>query len=281
MTMAEVRVAESAGACYGVDRALELVERALDSGEGPVKTLGPLIHNPTVVAELAARGAEVVEDVHQEPGTTLVLRTHGVEPDVEREAREGGLKVIDATCPFVTKTHVAARRLHDEGYQVIVVGEAGHPEVVATCAHAPGAIVIGSPEELASIKLGRRVGIVVQTTQSAELLSQVTAAIVSKVDELRVMNTICDATSERQNAAAELASKADCMVVIGGRNSANTTRLAEICERCCPATHHIEQASELEPGWFEGASLIGVTAGASTPAAQISQVVASINAMAN
>jgi 4-hydroxy-3-methylbut-2-enyl diphosphate reductase len=276
MGMAEVRVAESAGACYGVDRALAMVEKALAEADGPVKTLGPLIHNPTVVADLASRGATVTDDVRQPAGTTLVLRTHGVKPEVERQAKDLGLEVIDATCPFVTKTHVAARRLHDEGYQVIVVGEAGHPEVEATCAHAPGAVVVGSPDELDGIELGRRVGIVVQTTQSADLLSSVVAAIVARVEELRVINTICDATSERQHAAAQLAAEADRMVVIGGRNSANTTRLAEICERACPRTYHIETADELEASWFDGAELIGVTAGASTPASQISQVVEAI-----
>jgi 4-hydroxy-3-methylbut-2-enyl diphosphate reductase len=280
MTMAApvVRVAEHAGACYGVNRALGLVEDALDGAKGPVRTLGPLIHNPSVVAALAARGAEVAEDCDLPAGTTLVLRTHGVAPQVIADALARGLEVIDATCPFVTKTHVAARMLAEEGYQVVVVGEAGHPEVEATCAHAPGALVVGSADDAETAELGRRVGLVVQTTQSAALLAEVVARIAPRVEELRVLNTICDATSERQRAAASLAEESDCMVVIGGRNSANTTRLAEICQSRCPDTRHVEQASEIEPSWLIGKRAIGVTAGASTPAAQIEEAVRTIRA---
>ncbi len=278
--MAEIVVARHAGACYGVERALDLVEEALASGEAPVRTLGPLIHNPLVVEGLERRGCRVCSEVPADGAGTLVLRTHGVLPDVERRARESGLAVVDATCPYVTKTHVAARRLADEGYQVLVVGEAGHPEVDATAAHAPGSVVVGGVCDLEGLALSRRVGVVVQTTQSRRLLEEVVSWLVGRVEELRVCNTICSATDERQRAAAELAGGVDAMVVIGGRNSANTTRLAEICAGRCPGTHHVEDASELEAAWFAGAARVGVTAGASTPASQIAACVDAIEALA-
>ena len=274
--MAEIRVAAEAGACYGVGRALDMVRKAAAAEPGAVRTLGPLIHNPTVVADLDAKGVEVVEEPDQAAGKTLVLRTHGVTPEVEGAARAACPQVIDATCPFVKRAHNAAEQLTAEGYQVIVVGEAGHPEVEGTVGHAPGAVVIGSAAELADVKIARRVGVVVQTTMRKAILQDVIDALIGQAEEIRLVDTICKATSDRQRAAAELAREADVMVVIGGRISANTTRLAEICRAACPRTHHVEGADELEASWFADASLIGVTAGASTPQDQIDAVCARI-----
>ena len=177
------------------------------------------------------------------------------------------------------KVHLAARRLADEGYQVVVVGEKGHPEVEATLPHAPGAIVVGTVEEARALPGCKKLGVVVQTTQSRVRLSEVVGVLLSKAEEIRVMNTICEATSGHQGACAALAAKADVMVVIGGRISANTTRLAEISSELCPATHHIEGADELLPEWFDGADVIGITAGASTPAGQIEAVRGAIQEM--
>ena len=271
--MAQVVVAEQAGACYGVERALQMVrEAAAAPHQGPIHTLGPLIHNPTVVRELAEAGVTVVEDAHVEPNSTLVLRTHGVTPQVEEEARAAGAQVLDATCPFVKRAHRAAQRLEREGYQVLVVGETGHPEVEGTVGHAPTATVVGSAAELDGITLARKVGVVVQTTQAEANLRAVVAALVGRADEIRVIDTICEATSGHQGACAKLAREADVMVVIGGRNSANTTHLSDIARELCPRTHHIETPDELEAAWFEGAALVGITAGASTPASQIEAV---------
>lgn len=270
--MPEIRVAEQAGACYGVERALDMVGQAVEQSSSPVHTLGPLIHNPQVVRSLEARGVTVVNDVCQEPGSVLVIRSHGVVPGVITQAEARGLEVVDATCPYVKKVHHAAEKLARDGYQVVVVGEKGHPEVEGILGHAPGSIVVGSAEEARALDLHGRVGVVVQTTQSRDLLERVCAALVGGVEELRVVNTICAATSERQAAAAALASRASVMVVIGGRNSGNTRRLASICSERCPRTHHIESPQELEAPWFEGASLVGITAGASTPGSQIEAV---------
>lgn len=277
--MTEIRVAAEAGACYGVERALDMVRKAAAAEPGAVRTLGPLIHNPTVVSDLEAKGVRVVASPEEAAGTTLVLRTHGVMPEVEEAARTACPQVIDATCPFVKRAHQAAEQLTREGYQVIVVGEAGHPEVEGTVGHAPEALVVGSAAELEGVKLGRRVGVVVQTTMRKAILQEVIDALIGRVEELRLVDTICKATSDRQRAAAALAKEADVMVVIGGRNSANTTRLAEICAAACPHTHHVEGAGELEAAWFHGAHLIGITAGASTPQEQIDAVRACIERM--
>lgn len=270
--MAQIRVAREAGACYGVERALQMVEAAADERAGAVRTLGPLIHNPRVVRDLEERGVTVVSSPEEAAGDALLLRTHGVTPDEERRARELCARVLDATCPFVKKVHLAAERLSAEGYQVVVVGEAGHPEVEATLPHAPGAVVVGSADQAAALPHVRKMGVVVQTTARRALLAEVVGALLGVAEEVRVINTICGATAGHQAAADELAREADVMVVIGGRISANTTRLAEISASRCPRTHHVEGADELEAAWFEGADVIGITAGASTPASQIEAV---------
>ena len=270
---AKIVVAEHAGACYGVERALKLARHACEATDTPVHTLGPLIHNPLVVRDLEAAGVELAETLDDARSGTLIIRTHGVVPEVIEEARSRGLEVLDATCPYVKKVHESAAKLVAEGYQLLVIGEAGHPEVEGILGHAgQSAQVVSEPEELDSIELVGKVGVVVQTTQTAARLAEVTAALVGRVRELRIVNTICKATGERQRAAAELAAASDCMVVVGGKNSGNTRRLAEICSSICDRTHHIESEQELEATWFTDARTIGITAGASTPQAHIDRV---------
>lgn len=275
---ARIEIASEAGACYGVERALRMVEDAAKTSTVPVHTLGPLIHNPRVVDDLAAKGVTVVASPEESAGDTLLLRTHGVTPEEERRARELCHDVLDATCPFVKKVHLAASRLYREGYQVVVVGEAGHPEVEATLPHAPGAVVVGDVPKAEELPFCKKIGVVVQTTQSRSNLQHVVSALLDRAEEVRVVNTICDATSGHQGACAELAARADVMIVIGGRISANTKRLAEIAAELCPRTYHIEGADELVPSWLVGAGLIGITAGASTPASQIDAVRRAIEA---
>lgn len=273
-----IEIAEHAGTCYGVQRALDM---ALDAGKaahgGRVHTLGPLIHNPIVVSELENENVRLADSLDEAASGTIIIRAHGVVPQVIDEACERGFEVIDATCPYVKKVHLAAERLVREGYQLLVVGEPGHPEVEGILGHAGSdAHVVSSVDDLAKIELAHKVGIVVQTTQTARNLSEVTAALAPRVRELRVVNTICAATSERQRAAAELARRCDVMFVVGGKNSGNTRRLAQICADVCPQTHHIEEASEIEAAWLDGAAHIGVTAGASTPQTHIERAVARI-----
>lgn len=281
--MPEIRIAREAGACYGVERALQMVRRAAEKTTS-VKTLGPLIHNPQVVRELGEQGVSSIKAASDAQGGVVVLRTHGVTPEEAGVARAQADRVIDATCPYVKNVHKAVELLEGEGYQIVVVGEQGHPEVVATVAHAQSATVIKTAAEARSLTLvGKRketrVGIVVQTTMAANVLGECVAALAPRVHELRVINTICEATSGHQSACADLAREAHVMIVVGGKNSANTTHLAEIARELCPLTYHIESLDELEGSWFDGADLIGITAGASTPAYQIEAVVARIKEM--
>ena len=207
----------------------------------------------------------------------MIIRAHGVVPQVVDTARERGLDVVDATCPYVKKVHVAAERLVREGYRVIVVGEPGHPEVEGILGHAgDNAQVVSCAADADALPLKGKVGLVVQTTQTAQNLAEVVASITPRVQELRVINTICAATSERQQAAASLANRCDCMVVVGGKNSGNTRRLAQICADACESTYHIEEASELQAAWFTDAHHIGITAGASTPQEHIERAVTRI-----
>jgi 4-hydroxy-3-methylbut-2-enyl diphosphate reductase len=276
-----VVVARHAGVCYGVQRALDLAERSAAQG-GPVATFGPLIHNPQAVAGLREQGVEVASSLDDVAEGTLIIRSHGVDPAVIAEAESRGLSVVDATCPFVQAAHRCAADLAQVGYRVVIVGEADHPEVEGILAYAGGsALIVQRAEDLPERGLGRRVGVVVQTTQPQAVLQEVVAALLPRVSELRVCNTICGATAQRQRSASELADEVDVVVVVGGYNSGNTTRLAEICRGRNARTHHVETADELDPAWFAEAEVVGVTAGASTPDAQIQGVIAAIEALSD
>lgn len=276
----KVIVARHAGVCYGVERALKLAGEAA-SGGGEVATLGPLIHNPQAVAALQARGVGVASTLDDVPSGTLIIRSHGVDPAVIVEAESRGLDVIDATCPFVTAAHTCAADLAASGYAVVIVGESDHPEVEGILAHAGGsALIVQHASDLPERLPGRKIGVVVQTTQPPAVLQEVVAALLPRVSELRVCNTICSATAKRQASAAELAETVDVIVVVGGHNSGNTTRLAEICLARNPRTHHVETADELDETWFRDAEVVGVTAGASTPDEQIRGVIDAIEALA-
>lgn len=272
-TMPRVEIAKNAGACYGVERALGIVEEQL-GGELPVYTLGPLIHNPIVVGELEDRGVQAQGDVSLiDAPATVIIRSHGVASAVVDMALKRELNVVDATCPHVKRAQEAAASLAEKGYQVLVVGEPGHPEVEGILSRAgTNAHVVDCLDCLKTIKLNKKVGVVVQTTQTETMLQEIVGAVSTRVRELRIFNTICAATTQRQTAAAELAKVAGCMVVIGGRNSGNTRRLAQVCSLSCTNTHHIESPDEIDPSWFEGVELVGVTAGASTPAGHVQDV---------
>lgn len=277
----KVVVARNAGVCYGVERALKLADEAAAEG-GAVSTLGPLIHNPQAVAALQAKGVSVTGSLDDAPAGTLVIRSHGVDPAVIVEAQARGLTVIDATCPFVSAAQKCAADLTATGYALVIVGESDHPEVAGILAHAGGsALIVQHASDLPARLPGRKVGIVVQTTQSPGVLREVVDALLPRVTELRVCNTICSATAKRQESAAKLAEEVDVIVVVGGHNSGNTKRLTEICEARNDRTHHVETSDELNEDWFRGARVVGITAGASTPDEQIRGVIDAIEAIAS
>jgi len=264
----EIVLADAAGFCFGVKRALELTSKAVDeASQGtPIHTLGPLIHNPQVVANLAAAGVRVIEQPGDAGSGVVIVRSHGVAPKVLSELQSGELEVIDATCPFVQRAMRWARQLKEEGYQVIIVGDRFHPEVQAILGYTDDtAQVVSTPQEIRKLPIARRVGIIAQTTQSNANFKACINELIGRVQELKAFDTICTATEQRQTSAKELAAQVDVMVVIGGRNSANTKRLAELCKERGTATYHIETPAELKSEWFSGAKKVGVTAGASTP----------------
>lgn len=277
----KVLVAQHAGVCYGVQRALNLAHASVEKNAAQnVYSLGPLIHNPQAVEQLRTSGVVVADSPDSLKEGTLIIRSHGVAPSVISAAQERGLHVVDATCPHVSKAQKSAQMLAQEGYLVIIVGEADHPEVAGIKAYAgPEALVVSHAAHLPKKLSSRRVGVVVQTTQVVEILNEVVADLLPRTNELRIFNTICSATAQRQQAARELASKVDVVIVVGGHNSGNTTRLAEICRERNLKTYHVETAQELEPAWFEEAGLVGVTAGASTPDEQMRGVITIIEEM--
>jgi 4-hydroxy-3-methylbut-2-enyl diphosphate reductase len=270
----EIIVADNAGFCFGVKRALELVARAADDTSRRVYTLGALIHNPQEIARLEGSGVKRVGTVSEVEEGTLVLSAHGVDPGVEQDAKTRGLPVIDATCPFVKRAHGHIVTLAREGYSVVILGDPGHREVEGLAARVSGkAAIVATATEAEKLPFRKRYGLVVQTTQRPQALREVGGALAERCRELRVFNTICEATMKRQESARELAEEVDAMIVVGGRNSANTRRLAEICAATGTPTHHVETADELESAWIAGATRVGVTAGASTPGWIIENVV--------
>lgn len=277
----EIERAADAGFCYGVRRALEVVQRAVRNG-GRLKTLGPIVHNWQVVQRLEAMGIEVATEVASLNSHRVAIGTHGVTPQVLERLKSAGVEVIDATCPFVRRAQLAARRLREAGFYVIVFGDQAHAEVQGILGWAGGnARATTEVPELAP--LPRRVGILSQTTRSpgsfARFLEGFIAAYIARLSELRVINTICDATRKMQRAATELAARVDLMIVVGGHHSANTIQLARSCAAIVE-THHIETEAELDPAWLSHRERIGVTAGASTADWVLDEVIARLEQMA-
>jgi (E)-4-hydroxy-3-methyl-but-2-enyl pyrophosphate reductase len=272
----EVIVADNAGFCFGVKRAIKMATDTLDQAPGPVKSLGQLIHNPQVVSLFQRRGLDVVCDLGELPSdSTVVIRSHGVGPEVKLEAMKRSLNVVDTTCPFVTKAQQYAAKLIAENYKVVVIGDAHHPEVIGVVAHTEGkAIVLDSVAEAEKLKFIPRMGVVFQTTHSIGHVQEIVGALLKRGKEVRVFNTLCGATTSMQKTAVELAPTVEAMVIIGGRQSANTAQLAEVCRRVNPRVLQVESADEVDEAWFRGIRRVGVSAGASTPDEVIAEVVA-------
>ena len=260
----EVILADYLGFCYGVKRAI-MIARENASADSTACTLGPIIHNPQMVERLKQEGVGTVERLDDMEKGTVIIRSHGVGPRVYDEAAERGLDLVDATCPHVKKAQLSAKSLVDEGYHVVIIGEKEHPEVRSIFEWSDGqAEIIETEEEAETLVPCAKLGIVCQTTFSGAKFRKVVSCLLAKAREIKILRTICTATDQRQAAAVELAGKVDLMLVIGGKNSANTTRLAQICAEKC-RTYHIETAAELQSEWFDKIEKIGITAGASTP----------------
>ncbi|MBM7555993.1 bifunctional 4-hydroxy-3-methylbut-2-enyl diphosphate reductase/30S ribosomal protein S1 [Halanaerobacter jeridensis] len=262
----EILVGDYAGFCFGVDRAMEIAFEAGESKTDEVYTLGPLIHNPQAVGKLNKVGVGLAEDINDVEEGTIIIRSHGVAPEVIEKAEKKGLEVINATCPFVKKAQEKAKKLKEDGYQVLISGDKNHPEVAGILGFTnEQAIVIEDESDFSKVPNTDKIGVITQTTQSISHLQNLVNYLLPKVKDLKVHNTICTTTSQRQEEAAQLAEKVDLMIVLGGYNSANTNRLAEICCENGVNTHHVETAEELQTDWFTNIKKVGITAGASTP----------------
>ncbi len=268
----EIRLARSAGFCFGVKRAMDKVYEQIEKG-GSLYTLGPIIHNETVVADLESKGVKVLQSLeelkHVQEGS-IVIRSHGVPKEVYRLIEEQGLNCIDVTCPFVKKIHRIAEEESGKGYQIVIIGNDQHPEVegIKGWCSVP-AVVIGTAEEARNFKMteNRKICIVSQTTFNYNKFQELVEIFLEKGYDINVVNTICNATEERQKEAAEIASIADTMIVIGGTHSSNTQKLYEICKERCADTHFIQTLDDLNLGRGVAKSIrcVGITAGASTP----------------
>ena len=268
----KIIVAPHAGFCFGVERAIELAEESAKyTKEGKkVFTYGPLIHNPQEIGRLKTLGINVLENEGQlDRDTVLILRSHGIPPQKERELKSKGVQIVDATCPYVKAVHEAVVKLVNEGYFIVLVGEKNHPEVLGTWGYLRDAkgegIIVETLEDLKPALNKTKVGVIAQTTQNEQFFKEIVGELALWVQELKVINTICNATSVRQEEVRELAPKVDVMLIIGGKNSGNTTRLYKIAKSLNPNSYHIETADELKEEWFQNASTVGISAGASTP----------------
>ncbi|MEM3408581.1 MAG: 4-hydroxy-3-methylbut-2-enyl diphosphate reductase [Candidatus Micrarchaeia archaeon] len=272
----EIIVAEPKGFCFGVKRSIDMVEKAIKEGKKNIQIFGPIVHNPQQIALLEKKGVKMVNTINEIQPGTVFIRAHGVSPEVFKQIKEkAGVEVIDATCPFVKVEQEYAKKLSEEGYQVVIIGEKNHPEALGAQGYAPGSIIIGSVEEARELKETPKIGAVVQTTLEPEAVDDIVAELYHKAKEVRVFNTICQSTKMRQPAARKVAQEADIMIVVGGKNSGNTRRLAEVCSRIKP-TYHIETAAELKKEWFKGVNKVGISAGASTPEFIIDEVIEEI-----
>lgn len=276
--MVEIIVAPNAGFCFGVKRAVKLAEESshLVKDRKRVFTLGPIIHNPQEVGRLKSIGIKPLENEELQEGDAIIIRSHGIPPEKERELKEKGLRVIDATCPYVKAVHEAVCKLSQEGYFIVLIGEKNHPEVIGTLGYLKECngkgIVVESMDDLHEAFRHEKVGVVSQTTQSERFFKEVVGELSLWVKELKVINTICNATSVRQEDVYTLAPEVDVMIIIGGKNSGNTRRLYSIAKSLNERTYHIETSEELNPSWFEGVKRVGITAGASTPGWIIEEV---------
>jgi (E)-4-hydroxy-3-methyl-but-2-enyl pyrophosphate reductase len=284
----EIKLANEMGFCFGVRKAIELVEEyARINPQESVTTFGQLVHNPVVVDKLNGLGIKTTKDRHNlgvvDPGT-VAFTAHGVAPTVIESAKAQGLNVIDATCPLVTLIQQSAKKMVDDGYKVIVYGDKNHPEVISIVGWA-GKDTLATMDfaEIKDMRPPKRLGIVSQSTQILEkfreFVAQVHGHFLGKTKEIHVHNTICAPTTRLQTSADELSQECEVMVVIGGRLSANTEHLAELCRKNGAKTYKIERAEELDPEWFKGVETVGVTAGASTPDESIEDVVARLRAI--
>ena len=281
----EILLAEPRGFCAGVDRAIEIVERALAKFGAPIYVRHEIVHNTYVVNELKQKGAIFIEDLDDvPPDATLVFSAHGVSKATEREAKRRGFRIFDATCPLVTKVHVEVAKLHKEGYEFIMIGHKGHPEVEGTMGQLDSGIhLVGDVADVARIRPAQtdKLAVVTQTTLSVDDAAEISAAVKARFPNVREpkQQDICYATQNRQDAVKVMSPQVDILIVVGSPTSSNSNRLRELAVKLGTESYMVDDASELQPEWFEGKSRVGLTAGASAPEILVKQVIDRIKAL--
>jgi len=278
----KTKIAEHAGTCLGVENAIKIAfEAARRTKNNNIYILGELVHNPDIVKQLETLGVQMIEDVSNlKEGDNLIIRAHGEKKNVYDHCRDNKIRIIDCTCPFVKRTQTLASELEDEGYKVILIGDKEHPEVRGIAAHISDPMIVSNSEEIKKdiIKDYQNIGILSQTTQKKDNFRDIISSIVNYPKQIKIHNTICSATSKRQDSAIKLCNDVDLMLVIGGKNSANTKNLYELCSDRLK-TYWIPNKDEIKKEWFNGVSTIGVTAGASTPSHVVDEVVDSLESL--
>ena len=283
--ISEVILAEPRGFCAGVDRAIEIVERAIAKFGAPIYVRHEIVHNTYVVNELKAKGAIFIEELADvPPGATLVFSAHGVSKAVEQEARDRGFSIFDATCPLVTKVHVEVAKLAKEGYEFIMIGHKGHPEVEGTMGQLSSGIhLVEDVEDVARVAPSQtdRLAVVTQTTLSVDDAADIAAAVRERFPKVREpkQQDICYATQNRQDAVKIMSPQVDLVIVVGSPTSSNSNRLRELAQRLGTQSYMVDSAAELKPEWFEGKARIGITAGASAPEVLVREVIDRVRAL--
>jgi len=283
--MNEILLAEPRGFCAGVDRAIEIVERALAKFGRPIYVRHEIVHNTYVVNDLKAKGAIFIEELSDvPPGATLVFSAHGVSRAVQEEAQARGFQIFDATCPLVTKVHVEVAKLHKEGFEFIMIGHKGHPEVEGTMGQLDSGIhLVEDAADVARIQPAQtqRLAVVTQTTLSVDDAAHIMAAVKARFPSIREpkQQDICYATQNRQDAVKLLSPQVDVVIVVGSPTSSNSNRLREVALKLGTPSYMVDSAEELQPEWFEGRSRVGLTAGASAPEILVRQVIERIKAL--
>jgi 4-hydroxy-3-methylbut-2-enyl diphosphate reductase len=285
MQLQEVLLAEPRGFCAGVDRAIEIVERALDKFGAPIYVRHEIVHNTHVVNDLRARGAIFIEELSDvPPGATLIFSAHGVSKAVQDEALARGFQIFDATCPLVTKVHVEVAKLHKEGYEFLMIGHKGHPEVEGTMGQLESGIhLVEDVADVARVHPAQteKLAMVTQTTLSVDDAAEIAAAIQARFPKVRLpkQQDICYATQNRQDAVKLLSPMVDVVIVVGSPTSSNSNRLAELARKLGVDAHMVDHADELQAQWLDGKARVGLTAGASAPDVLVQAVITRLRAM--
>lgn len=275
----QIELAENYGFCFGVKRAIKIAEENRNSA-----TYGPLIHNSNEIARLESDfKVGLVEDFKTfKKGDTAIVRTHGIVKDELEKLHKSGINVVDATCPFVTKPQEIAQEMSEEGYDVLIFGDGAHPEIKGVKSYAThGAIVVNSIKDVKKLKLKDKIALISQTTRKVEDYLEISNYLIPRYKEVRVFNTICNATFDNQVAVRDISELADVMVIIGGKNSSNTKQLFNIAKERCFDSYHIEDESEIDYSWFKDKDFCGISAGASTPDWIIKNVIDAIEKRVN